>query len=713
MLEASKKEGDEEKEIFAKFKCYCDTNEKEKNDNIKEMTAVISTLESKIEELQGSTGTLSSECAELKTNLAENKMAQDTATKLRKKENGEYKDFMSDAAEAVSDMSDAIKTLAAVGADQTKSTGADNKQFMAGFGGGFLQVNSAQQAAVKKAINIASAYMNIKQQEQASAFLQAPFTGTYTSQSAQIMGILKNMRDTFKKNMEEAELTEKKAKDAYDSLMKTLKEEEDTMNKSYDTKQGELGDNDDDLADKKKSLAESKKSKANDEDFLSQLIPMCEKKTKHYEERKVLRANEEAAIAEAISILNSDAAFATFQDTDAGTTGFLQLRAVRRHMTRAMTGKSQAVMQVLSEAASKANSARLRKVALMVKADNPFEEVLKEIDNMLDLIVKESEADTENRDWCVEERKVKRKLVKDTDDAIDVLTKTIDTLDKAINNPRDGLLKLIDDEEIALEDNIAAQTTETKERTEDNLAYQKDIKTLVSAEGILKKAIKVLTTYYESMDKQVADGVGGFIQTRKEDPAPPPDSTGSYDGQSAGGNKAIDMLEFILKETIQEEMDAHSAEEDAQHDYEDSMTKAKALQEKQESTIVTLKETLAEKEQELADAEKEKKAEEEILADTKAYLKKIKPGCDFIEDNYDLREKNRGIESAALKKAIGLIKGTPAFKNFKADERSEGFGKCQSKCEDKADEPGAVCQACLADVTVPAYCAGHKGTPGC
>merc|ERR1719359_764826 len=108
----------------------------------------------------------------------------------------------------------------------------------------------------------------------------------------------------------------------------------DSMKESYDDKQKELGANDGELSSKKKSLSEAEKAKASDEEFLGKLVPMCEDKAKGYANRKMLRANEEAAIAEAISILNSDAAFATFATTDATKTGktaasFIQMRAVR------------------------------------------------------------------------------------------------------------------------------------------------------------------------------------------------------------------------------------------------------------------------------------------------------------------------------------------------------------------------------------------------
>merc|ERR1719436_636799 len=107
------------------------------------------------------------------------------------------------------------------------------------------------------------------------------------------------------------------------------------MEESYASKQKQLGANDELLASKKSQLAEAQKQKASDEEFLEKLLPMCEEKAKGYANRKLLRANEEAAIAEAISILNSDDAFATFGTTAAtktGATGLLQLRSVRKHM---------------------------------------------------------------------------------------------------------------------------------------------------------------------------------------------------------------------------------------------------------------------------------------------------------------------------------------------------------------------------------------------
>merc|ERR1711972_379934 len=149
---------------------------------------------------------------------------------------------------------------------------------------------------------------------------------------------------------------------------------------------------------------------------------------------------------------------------------------------------------------------RLSKVLAMLQASNPFEVVLKEIDKMLELIEEEKKADKEKLDWCNKERTENDADLKKKKSQILSLEKEIDTLKKTIDDPVTGLKAQIDETETLLEVNKEAQTTETKERLEQNVAYQKDVKNLVQAEGILKKAIKVLNAYYEDLEKKLANG---------------------------------------------------------------------------------------------------------------------------------------------------------------------------------------------------------------
>lgn len=351
---------------------------------------------------------------------------------------------------------------------------------------------------------------------------------------------------------------------------------------------------------------------------------------------------------------------------------------------------------------------RLAKVAALLAAGNPFDTVLSEIDKMLEVIVEEGKVDKENLDWCNSERTDNDASLDDKKDQISTLEGAIDDLTDTIENPETGLKVMIDQTNDALKGNVEAQVKQTKNRKEENKAYQQNIRTLVKAEEILRKATKVLKKFYESLEKKIAENEGaGLLQ---EDPAPP-ETNFNTAGQSSEGGSAIQMLEFILDETLKEEREAHADEESAQHDYEDSMAELKAKEEDGQKTIIELQTTLASKEEELSQKQQELK---ETQADKEAieeYLLKIKPGCDFISKNFDEREANRATETSALNEAKGLLKDTPAYKAAKAEEREEGFGECKDPCNENEDH--VECKACLAKTSIPGYCAGHKGTPGC
>jgi len=709
MLDKSVKEGDEERKIYAKFKCYCDQSTEEKEASIAAGKKEIALLESQIEEVQGDTGGLSSECADLKAKMAENKAARDEATALREKENSEFKAEKADLKEAISDMKRALATLAKVGADQTASTGADNKQFMAGKGANLLEV----QNEVGHALRAASAMMTAEQQKVTTSFLQAPFTGTYTSQSAVVMGIIKSMRDTFEKNLEDAIVTENNAQEAYDKFMDLKKQAHKEMSESYNAKQKLLGGNDGNLATKREQLASAEKQLASDEEFMSKLTPLCEEKAAGYANRKMLRANEEAAVAKAISILNSDEAFASFGKTDATSTGFLQLRAVHKHIAGHDNVRSEAE-KLLKDTGSK----RLSKVTSLLQAENPFDEVLGEIKNMLSVIEEEGAADKEKLNWCNSERKENKQNRKIKKDEIVGLKKDIDTLTGNIEKPGTGLLAQIQATEEALVENTDSQTTQTKERTESNVAYQQDIKNLVSAQRILEKAIKVLKTYYDDLEQKLANGEALLQKSNKGKAKEDPNAgeawkgDGAYAGQNKAGGDVLEMLDFILTSTHDEETKAHEEEEKAQGEYEDSMTSLKKQEAKSEKLLVSLQEDLAETQEKLLKAKEDLKQTTADKVAIEEYLEKIKPGCDFITKNFDLREKNRATEADALKKARRLIKGTPAYQTAVANAKTESYGDCKEPCTEFG-EGHVKCKACMSDVTIPAYCAGHKGTRGC
>jgi large subunit ribosomal protein L24 len=590
MMEKSKADGDKDRNLYAKFKCYCDTQTAKKTGEVEDLAGDIARLQSKIEETKGSTGDLSSECAQLRADMMENEEARATAQEQRDKENSDFIAAETDMVNAIGQMKSAIETLSEVGADQTmEGAAADHKQAMAGFGGAFLEKKSDK---VRQALKAAQIFLEPAKRSEVVALLQAPFTGTYSAVSGEVVGILKNMRDTFTENLAQARETEATQLKAHKALMKTKKDAYNGMSELYDEKQAALGDNDEGLAADQQLLAENEEQKGIKEDFLGELEALCASRKSEYEARVALRSNEDAAIAEALAILNSDAAFAAFGKTDAtssGATSFLQLATVRRHQVEAPEAVRQQVQQLLRKAASEQKSLRLAQVAAALEAVNPFEEVLAEIEKMIKLTDEEGKNDKEKLDWCRAERETNKDNLKEKKTEISDLKSSINDLENIIGEPETGLKDSIARDEASLADNSANQITSTTDRQGANAAYQTDISNLVAAEDLLSRAVKVLEAYYSKIEDANVDKHEAQTLSGESSAAPDQGLEKGYSGQSGAGNKVIEMLTFIVEETGKEEKVAHEDEQKAQADYETMMTDLKAEEVKLKESLASLK----------------------------------------------------------------------------------------------------------------------------
>merc|ERR1719408_654113 len=239
-----------------------------------------------------------------------------------------------------------------------------------------------------------------------------------------------------------------------------------------------------------------------------------------------------------------------------------------------------------------------------------------------------------------------------------------------------------------------------------------------NTDGWLKKAIQAEDKFYDSPGDLYVKVYESFLQLRsREDPAPPAtmdEGEGYEGGQVSAGGDAVSMLGDILKDTEAEEKAAHDSERSAQGAFEDAMTTLKEEEATSQTTLADLNEQLSEKEKTLAetneDLEKTTKEHTAIVD----YLLKIKPGCDFITENIEIRNEHRKAEMDSLINAEETLKATPAYKKAAAEAEKEALGECAApdKCV-VGEDKNLACKACLAGITESAYCGGHASDPVC
>merc|ERR1719188_2924464 len=175
--------------------------------------------------------------------------------------------------------------------------------------------------------------------------------------------------------------------------METTRASKAKMEEELESTNTELGQNDSELADNRASKSDKEATLAEDQEFLATLTADCKQKTAEYEERKMTRAQEEASVSEAISVLSSDDAFDTF--TTAGrTNAFIQLQSVTQN----------SIVTSLLATAKKTKSLQLARIAAKIKAGNPFEVIFAEVEKLIQAIKDEEEADDKKFAWCEEEQ---------------------------------------------------------------------------------------------------------------------------------------------------------------------------------------------------------------------------------------------------------------------------------------------------------------------
>merc|ERR1719482_1145194 len=147
-------------------------------------------------------------------------------------------------------------------------------------------------------------------------------------------------------------------------MMDVMSKEYDDMSSLFEKRKKEVGESSELVSRTSSEMNTAQERLSDDQEFLESLTTRCAKKKAEYEKRNMLRSQEEAAIAEAIAVLNSDEAFATFGTVDAtssGATGFIQFRESKNEDAQKVRSTAAAA---LARSSKELHSVRLAKIAM-------------------------------------------------------------------------------------------------------------------------------------------------------------------------------------------------------------------------------------------------------------------------------------------------------------------------------------------------------------
>ena len=179
-----REEGEVEEDLYKKFMCFCDGNTKGMTDKSKAAKAAVVELTSQIQEETARKAQTDQEITEHQKDRAEAKKAINEATVIRDKEREEYEKTAGDTKDNVDSLARAISALER--------------------GLGLLQSgHPSEDIARLRKMALISQSLSSFEKESLSAFLSNPY-GEYHSSSGEIVGILKQMKDTMEADLKDA-----------------------------------------------------------------------------------------------------------------------------------------------------------------------------------------------------------------------------------------------------------------------------------------------------------------------------------------------------------------------------------------------------------------------------------------------------------------------------------------------------------------------------
>merc|ERR1719197_129933 len=647
-------EGEKEKELYDKFMCFCETGESD-------LTNTAASANAKISETSSALETDSAEKASLDQELVDHKSDRESAKKdlaeseaIRTKEKAEYDATAADSKANIAALSGALPAL---------------KQ---GLGGASL-MQLPQADRLKKIVQNAQ-NVDSYDRDNVVAFLELRAPGTDT-----IVGIMKQMLEDMQKSSAEADADEAKAAAAFSDLSSSKTKEISVATAAIETKTVRSGELAVSTVQAQNALDDAEAELADAEKFLATLKVQCVEKTQEYQARSKLRAEEVAAISEAIAILNDDDALDVFKKAVPAAAmvqkvGFLQAKTAKASkLAKAHAMIAGTAQKYRSQPLSLLAYSMRAQLKLGAKAQN-FGQIIGMIDNMVKILGDEQAEDDKHKEYCdaefeksADEEKAANDKMASEDATISELTDGIATLTSDVATLTEAIKEL--DKSVALA---------TDGRKAEHAEYSESATLNDAANQLLEKAKQRLYKFYNpnlyvapakkelSMEDSLYVKAGreefaGLVQIRAHSrvvlPQAPETFSGIQQPKSEKSTGVIALMTMMQKDLQSDMKDAEADETAAQKDYEALMTESAASRAQAAKSITDKEASRAQLETKLQETKEAKVLTVETLEDIALTVNHLHTSCDFIIQNYDSRKEARTNESESLKNAKSVLAG--------------------------------------------------------
>lgn len=600
--------GENEDKVFDDFACYCKRNLAALDASIAAAREKIPQLESTLEDLTAEQRQLEQDFKTLKAEREAAQKAIQEATEIRNNERETFERESTDLKNNIDALKGAIEMM-----DKVSTSG----------GGASLLQSSTLSWLQSFSQTVEVDRLRSSDRDLLLAFLNQP--SDTTASLDEIVGILAQMQDEMKEDLQSMEDEEANKQAAFLALMQGKQKQIAALNAAIDQKEERYSAVKVQISEVSHDLSDTKEALASDEKLRADLSKECDERKAAYAATKKDLADEMTAITETVKILSNDDAQDLFRKTvptpDAAPS-FVQVAAAKHSRRRKVWNALRQLQSLSAHHPGAAAILRQEASGLSRSGDIPdsFAKLSELISRMVGVLGKEQEDDDLKKQMCTAElrRKSDQKTaleerIASRNAELESTMSQLATAEKDIEMLTQGIAEL-----------DAAVTDSTNQRKEAHAAYVTTLAENNAAMEVLQKAKDRLEAYYKGKSKD---------------------------------SSVVHMISMIQEDISKEVSQAKSTEASDQKDYEELLEASAEKRETDARAITERSAAQAGLDEDSKVLNKKLNMRKEELGLTEKVIANLHTECDWLLEKYEERAKLRAAEVEALKKTEATLKG--------------------------------------------------------
>jgi hypothetical protein len=588
--------------------------------DVEELTATIEAETSTIAELE-------TKIEELSTDIKTDEADLDAATKVREKEN---LDFKAEEAELLEVLSMLERATSILSKEMAKADSTSMLQFK--------NVKSLTDALT---VMVQASVLSSADSSRLTALVQtenddsdaepgAPAAAVYEGHSDGIIGVLEGLTEKANSQLDKARKTESTSLQNFQMLKQSLTDAMEFATKDMNAAKKALAESQEKKAVAEGDLDVTSKDLAEDIKAKATLHDDCMTAAEEFELATKNRGEELKALATAKKVIKESTGGAAEQTYGLNQVSFLQLSS------SADLAKFEAV-RFIRDLARKSNSAALAQLASRMSSaiklgaaagEDPFAKVEGLIKDMIATLESEAEADATQKAYC--DKEISEATAKKDD-----LTAESNKLSTKIDQEKAASAKL--KEEVAtLQSELAsmakAMTEATNLRAEEKAAFEKNSAEMKEGIEGVKMALKVLKEYYA---KNTPEG----------------------DASEGSASGIIGLLEVCESDFTKGLTEMTATEETAAAEYEAYVKENEIATVKKQQDVKYKTQEAAGLDKSVSELSTDLEAVTDELTAVLKSLEKLHEMCDAKAEPYAVTKARRESEIAGLKEALTILEG--------------------------------------------------------